>query len=152
MIPEEETPKPDQKDEKKKHEIDLSFVPVSPDGSKIYDTEPVKDSNGKELIRADGLVCVKEIGEPKTMLHFCYVALKAHIESDKDKGIDELRKCMRLIRRLEKYGNKPISLKSDNWGYIRERMLKAAPGLRYIAGQFDLLIEGEPSDEELSSL
>jgi hypothetical protein len=31
-------------------------------------------------------------------------------------------------------------------------MLKVSPGLRYIVGQFDILIEGEPSDEELATL
>jgi hypothetical protein len=152
MIPEEGISPVDKKDEKKKNEIDLSFVPVSPDGTQIFDTEPIKDANGNDLIRGDGRVHVKEIGEPKTMLHFCFMALKAGIESDKDKGIDEVRKCMRLIRRLEKYGDKPIALKTDNWQYIRDRMLKVSPGLRYIVGQFDILIEGEPSDEELATL
>ena len=135
---------------KKGIEKDVSILAVDCNQESVWDYK-----EWKEIVTDQGGYGKTPVLESKyalTLAEFLARTLERAMADDKDEFAEKKKRVM-LARKLRKYGDKPLSLKMENWTFIRERLLRAKPPVpATIVVQFDEIINGEITDKDLEDL
>ena len=132
-------------EEKKGIEKDLSGIAMDAGNEPIWNFREFDE----KFVEGQGYIKLPKEGSKYSMsiAEYSALMLERNLQED-NRNVAEDMKRVKLARRLRKYGDKPMSLKMDNWLFIRDRLIKAkAPAT--VVVQFEEIINGTPEDEDL---